>query len=131
MVQLEGNTSTYIQYMVARAGSILRRSGEVLNEQTIDQFKIVLQEPAERDLTLQLLQFEDALRQSVEEYYPSVVAGYLFGVAKQFAAFFDQCHVLNADSEELKRSRLAICYATGRILSQGLSLLGIGVVERM
>lgn len=131
MVQLEGNTSTYIQYMVARAGNIIRRSGEVVTAETVGNFELCLQESAERDLALQLLQFEDALRQSVEEYYPSVVAVYLYGVAKQFATFFDQCHVLNADSDALKRSRLAICFATSRILSRGLDLLGIGVVDRM
>ncbi len=131
MVQLEGNTSTYIQYMVARANSIIRRSEEQVDETTISQYQFALVEPAERDLALQLLQFEDALLQSVEEYYPSVLAGYLFGLAKQFATFFDQCHVLNADSNALKRSRLALCYQSARVLRQGLELLGIGSVERM
>lgn len=131
MVQLEGNTSTYIQYMVARANSILRRSGEQVDEGTIARFPLMFGKAAERDLALQLLQFEDALHQSVEEYYPSILAAYLFGIAKQFAAFFDQCHVLNADSEALKRSRLAMCYHTARVLRQGLDLLGIGTVERM
>jgi arginyl-tRNA synthetase len=131
MVQLEGDTSAYIQYMYARSRSIIRKSGIDVNEATVSQFPIRLEEAAERDLVLQLLQLEDALLQSVEEYYPSILAGYLFGVAKQFAAFFDQCHVLNAPSEELKQSRLAICLAAGKALRQGLALLGIGVVERM
>lgn len=131
MVQLEGNTSAYIQYMVARAHSILRKSDIKLDDATLGGFALLLQQPAERDLALQLLQFEDALHQSVEEYYPSVLASYLFGVAKQFATFFDQCHVLNADSPELQRSRLLLCHAAARVLTQGLELLGIGVVERM
>ena len=82
-------------------------------------------------MALQLLQFEDALLQSLDEYYPSVLTTYLYTLAKQFASFFDQCHVLNADSEEVRRSRLAICFTTGRVLKQGLGLLGIGVVDRM
>lgn len=131
MVQLEGNTSTYIQYMYARAQSIIRKSEMQVDENTIEEFQFDLQVQAERDLALQLLQFEDALHQSVEEYYPSVLAGYLYGVAKQFATFFDQCPVLVAEPEELRRSRLAICYTAGRVLRQGLELLGIGVVEKM
>ncbi|MEZ6075777.1 MAG: DALR anticodon-binding domain-containing protein [Pirellulaceae bacterium] len=109
----------------------MRKSGVELDAAALDNFALHLQQPAERDLALQLLQFEDALHQSVEEYYPSVLASYLFGVAKQFATFFDQCHVLNADSPELLRSRLLLCHADARVLSQGLRLLGIGVVERM
>ncbi|MEZ6134290.1 MAG: arginine--tRNA ligase [Pirellulaceae bacterium] len=131
MVQLEGNTSTYIQYMVARAGSIIRRSGITVDATNIGEFAIELPNVAERALALQLLQFEDALQQVTEEYYPSVLAAYLFGVAKQFAVFFDKCQVLTAETEELKRSRLAMCYATGSVLERGLGLLGIGVVERM
>lgn len=131
MVQLEGNTSAYIQYMYARIQSIIRKSGVELNQETIPDFELRISASAERSLALQLLQFEDALLQSVDEYYPSILTGYLFNVAKQFASFFDQCHVLNAETAEARNSRLAICYATGRILKQGLDLLGIGVVERM
>ncbi len=131
MVQLEGDTAAYIQYMYARSRSIIRKSGVVVNDETVSRFTIQLEENAERNLALQLLQLEDALLQSVEEYYPSILAAYLFGVAKQFATFFDQCHVLNAASEDLKHSRLAICFIAGRVLKLGLKLLGIGVVERM
>ncbi len=131
MVQLEGNTSTYIQYMVARARSILRKADVRLDQQTIAAWPLLLNESAERDLALNLLQFEDALHQSVEEFYPSVLATYLYAVAKQFATFFDQCPVLNAESTELQRSRLVLCHAVSRVLEQGLNLLGIGVVERM
>ncbi|MCA9126496.1 MAG: arginine--tRNA ligase [Planctomycetales bacterium] len=131
MVQLEGNTSAYIQYMYARIQSIIRKSGEQLDQDSIAHFAIQLTESAERSLALQLLQFEDALLQSLDEYYPSVLTTYLYTLAKQFASFFDQCHVLNADSEEVRRSRLAICFTTGRVLKQGLGLLGIGVVDRM
>ncbi len=131
MVQLEGNTSAYVQYMVARAHSILRKSDQQLEPATLRSDDLLLQEPAERDLALQLLQFEDALHQSVEEYYPSVLASYLHSLAKQFATFFDQCHVLTAETEELQRSRLVLCFATARVLTQGLELLGIGVVQRM
>ena len=131
MVQLEGNTSAYIQYMVARSRSILRKAEWHMDSQTLKNVSLDLQQPAERDLALSLLQFEDALHQSIEEYYPSVLATYLYGVAKQFASFFDQCPVLVAESPELRASRLVMCYAVSRVLEQGLELLGIGVVERM
>lgn len=131
MVQLEGNTSAYIQYMVARSRSILRKAEWHVDEQVLKNVSLNLQQPAERELALSLLQFEDALHQSIEEYYPSILATYLYGVAKQFASFFDQCPVLTAESPELRASRLVMCHAVSRVLEQGLDLLGIGVVERM
>lgn len=131
MVQLEGDTSTYIQYMYARSCSIMRRSGQSVEPSTLGPGSILLEHPAERALALHLLQFEDALLQSVEEYYPSVLCGYLFDLSKLFAKFFDQCPVIKAESEELKTSRLAICLAASRVLKQGLNLLGINTVDRM
>lgn len=131
MVSLEGNTSTYIQYMFARTCSIIRRSEMSVCEENIGEFPIKIVQQAERDLALQLLQFEDALVQVTVEYLPNILAAYLFTLSKQFAAFFEACPVLRAEDETTKRSRLALCFVTGRVLRQGLGLLGIGVVPRM
>ena len=131
MVALEGNTSTYIQYMYARAQSILRRSNFELSLENLAEFPIAIAHAAERDLALQLLRFEDALVQTVSDYVPSVLTTYLYDLAKQFATFFEHCPVLNAEDNELLRSRLALCFGTGRVLQQGLELLGIEVVPRM
>ncbi len=131
MVQLAGETGAYLQYMYARTCSIIARSETNLSMETVGGFEIYLAEQAERDLVLKLLQFEDVLLNTVEEYYPSVLTAYIYSLAKQFALFFDQCPVLKAETRELKESRLALCFATQQVLKQGLELLGIGVVPRM
>ena len=131
MVQLEGNTSAYIQYSYARVTGIFRNSEVQIDEQNVHEFPFRFAHVAERNLALLLLQFEDALHLSVDGYYPSVLATYLFTVAKQFSSFFDQCPVIKAESEELRNSRLALCFAAGRALKLGLKLLGIEVVPRM
>lgn len=131
MVALEGNTATYIQYMYARTQSILRRSGVEITLETSGDFPIEISEPAERGLALQLLQFEDALMATVADYTPNLLTSYLYDLAKQFATFFEACPVLSAEAPHVRSSRLALCWITGRVLQQGLSLLGIGVVPRM
>jgi arginyl-tRNA synthetase len=131
MVQLEGNTSAYIQYSYARITGIFRNSEVRIDERNAHEFPFSFAHSAERNLALLLLQFEDSIHQSVEGFYPSVLATYLFAVAKQFSSFFDQCPVIKADSVELRNSRLALCFATGRVLQLGLKLLGISVVPRM
>ncbi|GIX00097.1 MAG: arginine--tRNA ligase [Pirellulaceae bacterium] len=130
MVQLEGNTATYIQYMYARTASILRKSEIMVDASWLEQVDVVLETPAERALALQLVQFEDALVQSAHEYMPSILANYLYTLARQYAVFFDQCPVLAAPPS-MRDSRLLLCYVVGRVIRQGLDLLGIGVVERM
>ena len=131
MVQLEGNTSAYIQYSYARITGIFRNSEAQIDEHNAHDFPFKFAHLAERNLALLLLQFEDAVHQSVEDFYPSVLSTYLFSVAKQFSSFFDQCPVIKAGSDELRNSRLALCFSTGRVLKLGLNLLGISVVPRM
>ncbi|MFO1063838.1 MAG: arginine--tRNA ligase [Pirellulales bacterium] len=131
MVQLEGNTAAYIQYSYARARSIFRRAEVEPTDDWVASTKLQLVEPAERDLALALLQFEESLSGSLDGYYPSVLAGYLYGLAKQFAIFFDRCHVIKAESEELRASRLLLCHAAASTIKLGLDLLGIDIVERM
>jgi arginyl-tRNA synthetase len=52
-------------------------------------------------------------------------------VAKAFSVFYDKCHVLKAETPELKESRLLLVDVVGRVIKQALNLLGIRVVERM
>lgn len=131
MVRLDGNTSAYIQYMVARIKSIIRKSEVDISMANVASFKVTTDHPAERALVLQLLQFEDTLAHCLEDYMPNVLTAYLYSVAKAFASFFDQCPVLKAESEEQRKSRLAICFGAARTLEQGLNLLGIHAVDRM
>ena len=132
MVALDGNTAAYIQYSYARTRSILQR---VIGEEHVgtnwEAQTIVIDHAAERTLALQILRLEDTLAASMTEYLPNGVTEYLFDLAKCFSSFYDQCSVLNAESIELKQSRLKLTALTGRVLKQGLELLGIETVERM
>ncbi len=131
MVQLDGCTSAYIQYGYARVCGILRNAEVELNDTTIGQIEVIIGTDAEHQLAMTLVQFEDTLQQSVDDYFPSVLAAYLYNLTKAYSAFFDQCPVLKADTESLKYSRLLLCHATGQVLKKGLSLLGIDTVPRM
>ncbi len=132
MVQLQGNTAAYIQYSYARTRSILRKAETdgIETSKWLDA-PLVLIEPPELTLGLQLLRFEDMLNQSMVDYLPNVVTEYLFETAKLFSSFYDQCSVLGAETPERVLSRLRLIDLTGITLRKGLELLGIGVVERM
>jgi arginyl-tRNA synthetase len=131
MVQLDGNTATYIQYACARSKNILRRFAEAHPEVDFLAVAPQVQQAPERELVLHLLRFEDALHQVIEAYYPNLLASYLYDLAKLFASFFEQCPVLQADSLQQSCSRMVMVSVTARTLSQGLDLLGIPVLERM
>ncbi len=93
--------------------------------------EIVVSHPAERALGLAILQFAEALQLVVADYRPNFLTAYLFELANRYSTFFEQCHVLRAESDALRTSRLLLCDLTARTLRLGLGLLGIRVVEKM
>lgn len=131
MVSLEGNTSAYVQYAYARVQGILQRGKTDEHAIATESPAILLTEPAERALALQLLRFGESLDQVRADYAPNFLVDYLYETAKAYAVFNDGCPVLKAGDPALMKSRLALVAATGRVLRQGLELLGIGVVARM
>jgi arginyl-tRNA synthetase len=91
---------------------------------------ILLQHPAEIALAKHLLKFPDALEQLAEDDKPNWLTSYLYDLATQFSAFYDNCPVLQSE-EPLRTSRLTLCRLTADILKQGLDLLGIETIEQM
>jgi arginyl-tRNA synthetase len=55
----------------------------------------------------------------------------LYDLAKLYSSFYEQCSVLNSQSQAEGYSRLKLSSIVARTLKCGLELLGIGVVERM
>jgi arginyl-tRNA synthetase len=131
MLLMTGNTATYMQYSYARVRSIFAKGGFDPAAVRASGAAILLTEPTERALAIQLLRFAEALDDAAHDYMPHHLTLYLFDLAKSYSSFFDKCPVLKAESDELRNSRLLLCDLTARTIKQGLELLGIGVVEKM
>jgi arginyl-tRNA synthetase len=138
MLAMNGNTATYMQYAYARVRSIfakgnfnaeaLRASDAAINLSPPDK---KAEREAERALALELLRFAEALDLTAADYRPNQLTAYLFELANRYSTFFEHCHVLRAESEPLRQSRLLFCDLTARTIQKGLQLLGIKVVEKM
>jgi arginyl-tRNA synthetase len=91
---------------------------------------IHLTAPAEIAVARHLLNFGLALEAVAEEYRPNYLCNYLYELAANFARFYENCPVLKAEPAE-RASRLALCDLSGRVLKQGLEVLGIETLEQM
>jgi len=131
MVALEGNTATYMQYSYARTQSIFAKGQVDVDALQTSAAPISLNHPAERALALGLIQFAEALDETLVDYRPNQLTSYLFELAKRFSEFYQQCNVLKAETDALRTSRLRLCDLTGRTIKRGLDLLGISVVDKM
>jgi len=127
MLAFEGNTAPYLQYAHARICSILRKAGEAEHADDGSAPTLVAEE---RQLLLQLLQFDAAVHDTLDRYSPHKMCTYLFDLAQTFTSFYEACPVLKAEAHT-RAFRLRLCEQTARVLRTGLDLLGIEAPERM
>jgi arginyl-tRNA synthetase len=131
MLAMTGNTATYMQYSYARVMSIFAKASVDQSAIRSPKSEILITTPQERALAVSLLQFSEALARVVSDYRPNHLTSYLFELASRYSDFFENCPVLRAETDDLRKSRLLLCDLTARTIERGLNLLGIQVVERM
>ncbi|MEM8954241.1 MAG: arginine--tRNA ligase [Verrucomicrobiota bacterium] len=127
MLALQGNTAPYLQYSCVRVNSIFRKLGD-----TTPDFgnQAILDAPAERTLALKLSRFAEVVPALLKDHSPNHLCNYLYELARDFHAFFENCHVLTSEGHT-RATRLLLCELTSRTLTKGLHLLGIQVPNRM
>lgn len=126
MLSFQGNTAPYLQNAYVRIRSIFRKlDGPFTPPSTLS-----LEDAAEQALAKKLLQFGEALPDTLNDFRPNLLANYLFELANTFHGFYEACPVLKSEGAT-RETRLALCDLTARVLKQGLELLGIRMPERM
>jgi arginyl-tRNA synthetase len=127
MLAFQGNTAPYLQNAFVRIRSIFRRTTEPWHPSGRPPH---LAEPEEHALALKLNQFGEVLPEVLEDFRPNILANYLYDLANTFHSFYEKCPVLKAEPAT-RDDRLLLCEVCARILSTGLSLLGIRCPEKM
>jgi len=125
-IDFHGFTGPFVQYTHARIKSILRKQ-PASSELRVTSPLLKL----EKDLIVLLEQYPGIIEQAVSEHNPSVIAIYVFTLAKSFNTFYTEHSVMNAESAEKKQLRLQLSAMTANVIASGMSLLGIRVPERM
>jgi arginyl-tRNA synthetase len=125
-IDFHGFTGPFVQYTYARIKSILRKEKVMVEEvPATDLLKL------EKEILVMLEQFDTALQQAAKELNPSVIAIYVFNLAKTFNSFYTVHSIANAETAEKKGLRLQLAVMTSNVLKKGMQLLGIKVPERM
>lgn len=125
-IDFNGNTGPFIQYTYARIRSVLRKAGEAVNDAdpgTLHQ--------SELDLLILLYQFPQTVKQAAREFSPSVMANYLFEVAREFNQFYHELSILKEEDAGKRNFRLLLSALTSVVIKNGMDLLGIEVPEKM
>ena len=127
-IDFHGFTAPFIQFSHARAKAILRK--EQVNTAITSSAGTTLL-PLEKELVILLEQYPAMIEQAAAELSPSVIANYVYQVAKTYNSFVTEHRVLTAENEEKKQLRLKLCQMSSNIIASAMALMGIRVPERM
>jgi arginyl-tRNA synthetase len=127
-LKLDGESGPFIQYSYARINSLLKKFSYDHSQKINGS---LLSHVAEIQMMQHLMNFNSQILTSADGYKPASMCSYLYDTAKKFNVFYHECSIGNAENEDLKKARLSLAYASGLVLKEGLSLLGIPVPERM
>ena len=128
VLNFEGDSCPYIQYAAVRANSILKKHGAELKSPNYS----LLTDPTERELIKHLSKLSNLIKSIIENFTIHQLPEYLLQLADKFSNFYHACQVLNAETEDLKNSRLALVKAIQIVFKIGLEdLMGIKLPELM
>jgi arginyl-tRNA synthetase len=125
-VDFNGNTGPFIQYTYARIKSVLRKGedspksvGDLdLNEKEISLIRMMYDYP-------------DIILEASRTLNPSLIANFLYELAKEFNQFYHDYSILSAENQEMVRQRLLLVEVIGTTILTGTDMLGIELPERM
>ena len=126
-VDFQGNTASFIQYSYARIQSILNGINFELSNDSYDR-KL---EDKEKQLIKQIDLFPSVIGAAASSHNPALVANYVYDLVKSFNSFYQSLPILKSAFEDKKTFRVELSKLVGITIKNALSLLGIGVVDRM
>lgn len=128
MLNFQGETGPYVQYIYVRTKSIIDKAGYVPEFESVDFSKIT--DDASMNIIKILYSFGDTVKMAAEKNEPSIVSRYLIDLAQAFSSFYVENHIVG-EEKSIQDARLYLTNMVGTVLKQGLSLLGIEVPDKM
>jgi arginyl-tRNA synthetase len=124
-LSFSGETGPYIQYNYARIQSIFRKTNTKPNLNSKN-----LTHDLERELIKKLFEYKEVTIKASIEYRPNLIANYLLDLAQTSTKYYHDVQIINED-KEIEASRLYLLEKVALTIKDGLSLLGINVLDEM
>jgi arginyl-tRNA synthetase len=130
-IDFNGNTGPFIQYTYARIRSVLRKAAEQnITVQNQVPENLLLSEK-EKGLLKLVYDFPTIVSDAAENYSPALIANYCYELVKEYNQFYHD-HSIIKEEDVLKRNfRLMLSEFVGRVVLNGMELLGIEMPDRM
>lgn len=126
-LSFNGNTGPYLQYTGARMCSIFQK---ISHENTSTDFSLLIGDE-EWALIKTLSSFPQVILDASMKLNPSIVAGFCYELAKNFAVFYHECPVATCKDEKLRAARISLVTAVQKTLKRAMELILVPFLEKM
>lgn len=130
-IEFQGNTGPFVQYTHARIAAILRRAAALGVSTEFDLAAIAKLESRELAVISKLAGLKPAVELAAAEHAPSVIANYVYELAKEYNGFYQEIQIFGGKDPNLVGFRIALSFTVALAIRSSMELLGIEVPERM
>lgn len=128
ILNFQGETGPYIQYMYVRTKSILENIEKLPASKEINIEE--LQDNEAVKIIKLVYKFNNILENVISKNEPSILSRYLINISQAYSSYYNSNKILVEDIEK-KNARIYLTYMVGNILEIGANLLGIKMPEKM
>ena len=126
-LSFDGNTGPYAQYTYARCCGILEKASNI----DVSATAPVITCNEEADLLKVLSKFNEAVKDAIKEYEPSVITRYIIDVCTSFNKFYHNCQIVSADDESVRNTRVRLTNAVKTVLGSAFGLICMKKTEKI
>jgi|TARA_B110000438_G_scaffold232054_2_gene227609 arginyl-tRNA synthetase len=131
-IDFHGNTGPFIQYTYARIFSIIKRADILkLDYNNFNSSKILKTTSSQKKLINHIYQFSDAIDISSDSYSPSVIAKYVYELAKNYNSFYQDDKIFDGKNNETTLFKISLSKMVLKTIKNALLLLNIRVPNKM
>lgn len=128
ITSFEGRTGPYILYTAVRLNSVLKRA----NLSALTNITTVSLSDDERNLLIQILDFERTILTAYENRATDMIANYAYDLCQAANTFYHNCPILRDDvSPDLRNQRMAIAKIAFDTLVTSIDIMGLKIPNEM
>lgn len=128
LLNFNGETGPYIQYIYVRTNSILNKAEYSPKFEEVD-FNVLTDKSSIEVIKL-LYDLRQIILKAVEKNEPSILARYLIDLAQSFSNFYNSNRIIG-EEKNVENARLYLTKSVGEVLKNSMALLGIEMPDRM
>ncbi len=129
VLDMQGETWTYILYTGARIQSIIDAAGDFENPE-INTIAALLTAPEEFVLIKKLSEFDALVVQAKDQLAPHSICRYLLDIAKLLNSYYANVHIMKSE-QQTKIARILLLKKVREIIQKSMNLIWMKFLERM